>query len=74
MKWLIVIGALLQISLYGNDVVLGIIATVIIACIFVIVRIKKTQKQRQAESFEKAVGAAECIIRYGYQKAMNEFN
>lgn len=54
MKWLIVIGALFLLSLYWNDVVLGILATVIIACIFVIVRIKKTQKQRKAESFEKA--------------------
>jgi len=34
----------------------------------------QAERKILAESFEKAVQAAECIIRYGYQKAMNEFN
>lgn len=54
MKWLIVIAALLLLSLYGNDVVLGILATVIIACIFVILRILKKQKQQKAEDLNQA--------------------
>ena len=54
MKWLLIIGGLLLLSLYGNDVVLGILATVIIVCIFVIVRIKKKQKQQKAKALEQA--------------------
>lgn len=54
MKWLLIIGGLLLLSLYGNDVVLGILATVIIVCIFAIVRIKKKQKQQKAKALEQA--------------------
>ena len=34
----------------------------------------KADQKILAESFERAVDAAECIIRYGCQKAMNQFN
>ena len=34
----------------------------------------QAERKILAESFERAIGAAECIIRCGYQKAMNEFN
>ena len=34
----------------------------------------QAERKILAESFERAIGAAECIIRHGYQKAMNEFN
>ena len=34
----------------------------------------QAERKILAESFERAISAAECIIRYGYQKAMNEFN
>ena len=34
----------------------------------------QAERKILAESFEKAVDAAECIIRYGCQKAMNEYN
>ena len=35
-----------------------------------------SQEERKvlAQMFEKAVDAAECIVRHGYQKAMNQFN
>ena len=34
----------------------------------------QAERKILAESFERAIGAAECIFRHGYQKAMNEFN
>jgi len=34
----------------------------------------KADQKILAESFERAVDAAECIIRHGCQKAMNQFN
>lgn len=34
----------------------------------------QAERKILAESFEKAVDAAECIIRHGCQKAMNQFN
>ena len=34
----------------------------------------QAERKVLAESFERAIQAAECIIRHGYQKAMNEFN
>ena len=34
----------------------------------------QAERKILAETFEKAVDAAECIVRNGYQKAMNQFN
>ena len=34
----------------------------------------QAERKILAESFEKAIEAAECIIRHGCQKAMNGFN
>ena len=34
----------------------------------------QAERKVLAESFEKAIGAAECIIQHGCQKAMNQFN
>ena len=34
----------------------------------------KAEKKVLLESFERAIDAAACIIEYGYQKAMNDFN
>jgi PTH1 family peptidyl-tRNA hydrolase len=34
----------------------------------------QAERKILAESFEKAIDAAECIIRSGCQKAMNEYN
>ena len=34
----------------------------------------QAERKILAESFERAIGATECIIRHGYQRAMNEFN
>ena len=34
----------------------------------------QAERKILAESFEKAIGAAECIIQKGCQQAMNSFN
>jgi cell division protein FtsB len=52
MKWWIIIAAVLLFSLYGHDVVLGILATIIVACIFVICWIRKNQKKQAQEDAE----------------------
>ena len=41
---------------------------------FVLGAPSQAERKVLAESFEKAIGAAECIIRQGCQKAMSEFN
>lgn len=53
MKWMLIIGALLLFSLFGHDVVLGIFATVIIACIFVLLRILKKSKEEKELQIEE---------------------
>ena len=41
---------------------------------FVLATPSQADRKALAESFEKAISAAECIIRHGCQKAMSEFN
>jgi PTH1 family peptidyl-tRNA hydrolase len=41
---------------------------------FVLGAPSQAERKILAESFEKAIDAAECIIRSGCQKAMNEYN